>query len=256
MTITAISTDTALLICLASALAIALATIAYLTHRLAVVKATARTAALKAAEGERVRIERDLHDGAQQRLISLRIKVQLAQETIADDPAQATETLKALDYDVEATIDSIRSLARGIHPSVLASNGLPTALRAAALDAGVHVTILPGGTGRYPAEIESAVYFCCAEALQNAAKHSGAGAVAIALDPLPGGALGFEVRDDGRGFDAATAKPGAGLRNLRDRLAAVGGQVTITSAPGQGTIVAGKTGRPTTQQRAVLPSRA
>ena len=254
MTIAATSTETAVLICLASALAIAVVAIAYLMHRLATAKADIRAATLKAAEAERVRIERDLHDGAQQRLISLRIKVELAQEVLADDPAQTAETLETLGYEVDATIDSIRSLARGIHPSVLASNGLPTALRAAALDAGIGVTILPGGTGRYPAEIESAVYFCCTEALQNAAKHSGAGAVAIALDPIPGGALGFEVRDDGRGFDAATAEPGAGLRNMRDRLAAVGGQVTITSAPGQGTIVAGRTG--VTQQRAVLPSRA
>lgn len=230
---------------------IAIAVIAVLLRQQAQLRASAEASALVAVDEERSRIERDLHDGAQQRLTALRIQLELAAEMIDSDPEHAAEKVRSLGQDVDATIAAVRSLARGIYPSVLSSEGLPTALRAAALDVGMPVTVLPGGSGRYAPEIESAVYFCCAEALQNAAKHSGASSVAIALDPRADGALNFEVRDDGKGFDLEGSKPGSGLTNMRNRLAAVGGEVTITSAPGEGTIVTGTTGL-----RAASPSRA
>lgn len=245
-------TTVAIALCFTTvALAVAVAAILLLLGRQSQLRATVRATALIAVDEERRRIERDLHDGAQQRLTALRIQLELTAQMLSDDPQAAAEKLRALGQDMDTTIDSVRALARGIYPSVLTTNGLPTALRAAALDVGMPVTVLPGGAGRYPPEVESAVYFCCAEALQNAARHSGAAAVAIALDPGADGALSFEVRDDGTGFDLDAAEQGAGIRNMRERIAAVGGEVTITSAPGQGTIVTGTTGLP-----AASPSRA
>lgn len=246
-----------MLIALTTALVIAVATIVVLVRRERAARAAEPALALEAADAERARIERDLHDGAQQRLVALRIQIELAQEALESDPGGAAKRLRRLGEDVDATIDSIRALARGIYPTVLESNGLPTALRAAALDVPLVVTILPGGTGRYDRVTERTVYFCCAEALQNAAKHSGATAVAIALDPAADGGVNFEVRDDGCGFDPGKSVPGAGMRNMHERATAVGGHLTVASAPGQGTIVNGSVpAAPISRKRAASPSRA
>ena len=245
-----------MLIALATALVIAVATIVLLVRRERAASAAVPALELEAADAERARIERDLHDGAQQRLMALRIQIELAQEALTSDPAGASARLEGLGRDVDATIDAIRALARGIYPTVLESNGLPTALRAAALDVPLVVTILPGGTGRYDRATERAVYFCCAEALQNAAKHSGATTVAIALDPGADGGLNFEVRDDGCGFDPLHSKPGTGLRNMRERTTALGGTLRISSAPGEWTIVAGSVLDATLTGRAALPSHS
>jgi signal transduction histidine kinase len=193
---------------------------------------------LATADGERRQIERDLHDGAQQRLVALRIKLELTEELVREDPDAGLAQLHALGGEIEATLEEIRSLARGVYPALLSDQGLAEALRAAALRAPMPVTVEPDGIGRYPQEVESAVYFCCLEALQNASKHAGeASRVAISLKQ--DGSLRFEVSDDGAGFDAEPLPPGAGLTNMRDRLAAVGGRLTISSAPGRGTVVGG-----------------
>ncbi len=196
-----------------------------------------------AADAERQRMERDLHDGAQQRLVALRVRVELAGELIGEDPGRGAALLGELGSELEEALDEVRSLARGIYPSLLADRGLVEALRAAGRRHPVPTTIEANGVGRYPPELERAVYFSCLEALQNAAKHaSSASTVSILL--VDNGALRFAVRDDGVGFVVADIGSGQGLTNMRDRLAAVGGELTIESTPGEGTTVLGVISRP------------
>jgi signal transduction histidine kinase len=191
------------------------------------------------ADDERRRIERDLHDGAQQRLVALRIKLELAAERVDGADHRSAELIRQLGGEVDAALDEVRALARGIYPSPLADRGLVEGLRSAALQAALPTTVLATGVAdRYPSEIESAAYFCCLEALQNAAKHARGATVAL-IDITDDGVLRFEVRDDGAGFDSVTACPGVGFTSMHDRLAAVGGELTIVSAPGRGTRVIG-----------------
>ena len=161
-----------------------------------------RSRIVAAADDERRRIERDLHDGAQQRLVALRIHLELLQDQIREDPERGIAKAHALGEDVDETLDSIRSLAHGVYPSLLTDHGLADALRSAARAAPLPCTVDTDGAGRYPAEVESAVYFCCLEALQNASKHAdGAHRLEILLSQDD--RLRFEVRDDGAGFDPA-----------------------------------------------------
>jgi signal transduction histidine kinase len=197
-----------------------------------------RARVLAGADDERQRIERDLHDGAQQRLVALRIRLELTEDVVRQDPGRGVERLHALGTEVTEALEEIRSLARGVYPSRLAQRGLAEALRAAALRAPIATTVLADGVGRYSQEIESAVYFCVLEALQNASKHA-AGATRITVSLSEDENLRFEVRDDGAGFDPGAGSGGAGIANIRDRIAAVGGAVEIQSAPRQGTIVTG-----------------
>ena len=183
------------------------------------------------ADDERRRIERDLHDGAQQRLVALRIKLELVAEETSD--AERAARLRRLGSEVEEAIDEVRSLARGIYPAALADRGLVEALRSAALLSPLPTTVLAAGVGRYSREIETTAYFCCLEALQNAAKHAH-GASAAVIDLSDTGTLRLEVRDDGAGFDPAQTAPGAGFVNMRDRLAAVAGELATVSSPGKG----------------------
>jgi signal transduction histidine kinase len=125
-----------------------------------------------------------------------------------------------------------------VYPALLLQRGLPDALREAALRSPIRVSVDARGIGRYPPEVESAVYFCCMEAMQNAVKH-GVGARLIAIVLSDDGRLRFEVADDGGGFDAAHTPTGAGLANMRDRIAAVGGGLTYRSQVGAGTQVVG-----------------
>ncbi len=191
-----------------------------------------------AADGARRKIERDLHDGAQQQLVALRVKLELAREALEHDP-EAAAALAGLGPEVEEIIEEVRSLARGIYPPLLASDGLGEALRAAGRRSPLPVAVDADGIGRLPPETESAVYFCCLEAMQNAAKHAvGATRITIALSNR--GELRFEVADDGRGFAAGQAAEGSGITGMRDRLAAVGGELRIESSAGAGTRVRGR----------------
>jgi signal transduction histidine kinase len=191
------------------------------------------------ADDERRRIERDLHDGAQQRLVALRIKLELAAERLEASDNGNADLLRQLGSEIDQALDEVRSLARGIYPSTLADRGLSEALRSAALQATLPTTVLATGVRkRYPREIESAAYFCCLEALQNAVKHA-TGATAVVIELTDNGDLRFEVRDDGAGFDTDAAEPGVGLVSMRDRLAAVHGELAVVSAPGRGTRVMG-----------------
>jgi signal transduction histidine kinase len=208
-----------------------------------------RTRILTTADRERRRIERDLHDGAQQRLVALRIKLELTEELVRENQASGLAELRALGSDVDETLDEIRSLARGVYPAPLADQGLAGALRMAALHTALPTEIRAGGIGRYPPEVESAVYFCCLEALQNASKHA-QGATRVTVSLAEDDALRFDIRDDGDGFDTQSTASGAGLANMRDRLAAIGGELTIESMPGGGSVVSGSvplsSGRPRT----------
>jgi signal transduction histidine kinase len=197
-----------------------------------------RTRIVAAADRERRRIERDLHDGAQQRLVALRIKLKLADELVDAEPAHAHELMREAESEIEEALEEVRSLARGIYPSLLAGQGLAEALRSAALRVPLSTTVECDGLVRYPPEVESAVYFCCLEALQNAVKHA-RGARSIGVSIKTNGELRFEVRDDGEGFDTKSSSAGQGLMNIRDRLAAVGGRLVVHSVPGEGTVVRG-----------------
>ena len=190
------------------------------------------------ADAQRRRIEQNLHDGAQQRLVALRVQLELTEELLKQDPERGLAKLHTLGPSVEETIDEIRSLARGVYPSLLADRGLAEALRAAAQTGPIHAVVRPDGVGRYSSEVESAVYFCCLEALQNAYKHA-EGAKTISISLADGDSLRFEVSDDGAGFDVGATPAGAGLTNMRDRLAAIGGEVTVSSSSGGGTVVSG-----------------
>ena len=142
--------------------------------------------------------------------------------------------------DVDDALEEVRSLARGIYPAPLADLGLVEGLRAAALSCALPTTVLAAGVGRYPRAIESAAYFCCLEALQNAAKHASGRPRRSSSCPTAGSCR-FAVRDDGAGFDPAVVNGGGvGFTSMRDRLAAVGGDVEIVSRPGHGTRVSAR----------------
>jgi signal transduction histidine kinase len=199
-----------------------------------------RARIVASADAERQRIERDLHDGAQQRLVALRIKLELAEEALSEDPGRSRELLHEIGDDTVEALRDVRSLAHGVYPALLIQRGLRDALREAALRSPIPVRVDAGGIGRYPPEVESAVYFCCMEAMQNAVKHgAGASRITIAIERTEDGRLRFEVDDDGGGFDAAGTPSGRGLANMHDRLAAVGGGLTYRSQVGKGTQVVG-----------------
>jgi signal transduction histidine kinase len=192
-----------------------------------------------AADAERRRIERDLHDGAQQRLVALRIKLELAAERTGGGEGEGAAVLRGLGGEVEEALEEVRSLARGIYPPSLADRGLVEGLRAAALRNPLPTTVLAAGIRRYSREVESAAYFVCLEALQNVAKHA-QGASGAVIELSDNGSLRAEVRDDGAGFDSTTIAGGVGFTSMRDRLAAVGGELAIVSRPGRGTRVAAR----------------
>jgi signal transduction histidine kinase len=193
---------------------------------------------LVAAQDEaRRRLERDLHDGAQQNLVSLRMKLGLAASLARDKPGSLEPLLQEMQSELGDALDSLRNLARGVYPPLLEAEGLKAALRARARQVPISIDV-QCGPERYPRELEGAIYFCCSEALQNLSKHSRAtrGSVRVWCE---GGRLSFEVRDNGRGLDAARSNSGGGLQNIRDRLDVLGGVVDVSSAPGTGTRVAG-----------------
>ena len=191
------------------------------------------------AQDERARkLERDIHDGAQQQLVALSVKLGLAEQLAPRDEAKARELLAELRSDAADALENLRDLARGIYPPVLADQGLAAALEAQARKATIPVYVHADGAGRYASEIETAVYFCCLEAVQNVAKYAGATRVTVSL-AASNADLTFSVADDGVGFDPATTARGAGLTNMRDRLEALGGAFHVESTPGRGTVVHG-----------------
>jgi signal transduction histidine kinase len=200
-----------------------------------------RARVVAATDLERRRIERDLHDGAQQRLVALSVRLSMARELIREDPAQAGAAIDALRTEVKAAQAELNRLAQGVYPPVLTEHGLAEALRSAVDRCPNPVQLAVDDVGRHPRELEAAIYFCCVEALQNAAKHAGAEAVVrVCLRLTDDAALEFEIADNGRGFDPAAPVRGNGFVNMRDRLGAFGGAVEIEAAPRSGTRVTGR----------------
>jgi signal transduction histidine kinase len=192
-----------------------------------------------AVDDGRRKLERNIHDGAQQQLVALSVKMRLADQMVDRDPAKAHDLLSQLQAETTDTLENLRDLARGIYPPLLVDEGLAAALEAQARRSPVPVRVSPNGIGRYPQEVEATVYFCVLEALNNVAKYANASAVDIELR-RENGTLTFDVRDDGVGFDPASAPRGTGLQGMTDRVEAVGGSLDIRSAPGAGTSVVGR----------------
>jgi len=207
---------------------------------------------IAAADRERERLERNLHDGVQQRLVALRVRLGLANEAIAAPASDGGQLYEALDQELAAAIEELREVAHGLYPHLLDRFGLPVALQAATRRSAHPATVTDEQVGRYGPELELAVYFCCLEALQNADKHAGPDARTAIRLWQEDAVLHFEVSDRGKGFELADreravtapgAEPaqsgGVGLQNMRDRIGAVGGALSIRSAVGRGTSVAG-----------------
>jgi len=192
-----------------------------------------------AQDAERRRLERNIHDGAQQQLVALAVKANLARTMASRDPVKTEEMLEQLGAEAQDALDNLRDLARGIYPPLLADKGLAAALESQARRSPVPVTIDPDGVGRYPQDAEAAVYFSVLEGLQNVAKYSGASHAVVRLSQ-DDGMLRFEVSDDGTGFDADHLTYGTGLQGIADRLAALDGSIEIRSAPGAGTTLIGR----------------
>jgi signal transduction histidine kinase len=195
-----------------------------------------------AQDQERRRLERNIHDGAQQQLVALTVRLRLAGLMAEKDPAKTKAMLDELQSEATGALENIRDLARGIYPPLLADQGLVAALSSQGRKAPVPVTIDADGVGRYSEEAEAAVYFCCLEALQNVAKYARADGVVVRLSEQHG-SLTFEVVDDGVGFDPGANGYGTGLQGMADRLAALDGELTVTSSPGAGTRVTGSVPR-------------
>jgi signal transduction histidine kinase len=187
-----------------------------------------------AQDDERRRLERNLHDGAQQHLVAIKVKLGLVEMLATRDPEKAKAAVAELKHDADEALETLRDLARGIYPPLLADKGLPTALQAQARKAPLPVTIEADGVGRYPQDTEAALYFCILEALQNIQKYAQASRAVVRLRE-DGDRLSVEVADDGRGFDVGTTIRGNGLTNMEDRLEALGGTLNISSSPGSGT---------------------
>jgi len=199
---------------------------------------TSRQRLVTAQDEERRKLERNLHDGAQQQIVALTMKLGLLERLVERDPAQARSIAGQLQQDATEALEELRDLARGIYPPLLADRGLIAALQSQARKSAVPVTVKGDGIGRYAREAEAAVYFSCLEALQNVLKYASASRATVSLSDGEG-ALRFNVTDDGVGFDTTTSSYGTGLQGIADRLAALDGSIEVRSAVGAGTIVEG-----------------
>lgn len=196
-----------------------------------------RLRVIQAAEHERRRLEQDLHDGAQQRLVEIQIRLAFARTLV--DSADLASELDAIQEAAEAALDELRTLARGIYPSTLRDLGPAAALRTLAQRSPVPIRVIDEGIGRASAPIEAALYFCAREAIQNATKHAGPGASVTATLARRRGTIDVTISDDGVGISPNAARAGIGLRGMRDRIEALGGRLDIFSEPGLGTRVRG-----------------
>jgi signal transduction histidine kinase len=192
-----------------------------------------------AQDAERRRLERNIHDGAQQEMVALAVQLRLAEQIASKKAPDMAELLARIKVATQEALDNLRDLARGIYPPLLADRGLAAALESQARKSPVPVEVQPNGIGRYPQEAEAAAYFCVLEALQNIAKYANATGAVVGLSE-DNGRLTFSVSDDGQGFDVETQARGSGLQNMADRLEALGGTLEIHSAPGEGTSVTGR----------------
>ena len=191
-----------------------------------------------AQDEERRKLERNLHDGAQQQLVALAVQLKLLEQTAGKDPARDQQLAAKLGSQATAALEDLRDLARGIYPPLLADKGLAAALENQARKAAVPTTVEADEVGRYPQEIEATIYFCTLEALNNVAKYAEASRALVRLSQR-NGHIEFAVEDDGRGFVASAGTYGTGLQGMADRLDAVGGELRVESTPGAGSTVSG-----------------
>ncbi len=191
-----------------------------------------------AQDEERRKIERNIHDGAQQQLVALSVQLRLAESMVGKEPEKERQLLHRLQAATAEALEDLRDLARGIYPPLLADEGLVVALASQARKSPLPIDVDGDGVGRYPPEVEAAVYFCALEALQNVAKYARARNAVIHLAQEEDG-LRFEISDDGSGFDPASTPRGSGLQNMADRLEAIGGRLEVDSRPAHGTTVRG-----------------
>jgi signal transduction histidine kinase len=191
-----------------------------------------------AQDEERRKIERNLHDGAQQQLVALQVQLRLMEQQVGKNTDMELQLVQRLQEAAGAALEDLRDLARGIYPPLLADQGLVAALEAQTRRSPVQVEVESDGVGRYPREVEAALYFCALEALNNVAKYAEAASVQISLSEEDG-MLQFRIRDDGRGFDTSAAAFGTGLQGMADRVDAIGGTLEISSEAGHGTTVTG-----------------
>jgi signal transduction histidine kinase len=201
------------------------------------VESRARIAA--AAAEERRRLERELHDSAQNRLVGLQIRLGLAKERTEQSAPELATILTRLVKEAEGLGEELRRIAHGISPPLLATRGLVDALRNECLNSGIAVQIAARDIGLSEPDVDTAVYLCCLESIQNAVKHAGSDAAVAVRLRRAGNDLAFSVHDTGGGFDTRATAWGAGLTGVQDRIETVGGRVKITAAPGSGTTVAG-----------------
>jgi signal transduction histidine kinase len=191
-----------------------------------------------AQDEERRRLERNIHDGAQQQLVALTVKLRLLEQIAGRDPAKVAEMATQLQAETTEALEDLRDLARGIYPPLLADKGLSAALEAQARKSTLPVTVEAADLGRFPQDVEAAIYFSCLEALQNVAKYAEASRVTISL-ARSNGSLSFAVTDDGLGFDPDASTYGTGLQGIADRIDALDGTFEIVSSVGAGTTVNG-----------------
>lgn len=200
---------------------------------------SSRRRIVAAQDEERRRLERNIHDGAQQQLVALTVKARLAQRLTERDPAKASEMLGQIEVETQHALEDLRDLARGIYPPLLADQGLVAAIEAQARRAAIPVSVEAVTDARFDRDVEAAVYFCILEALQNVAKYAAAEGATISL-AVADGQLTFRVVDDGRGFDPQSVGYGTGLQGIADRLGALDGTLEVNSSPGSGTVVSGR----------------
>jgi len=191
-----------------------------------------------AQDTERRRLERNLHDGAQQNLVALKLKIALLKNLAATEPQRAQVALDELTGDANEAIETLRELARGLYPPILAQDGLLAAVEAQARRTPVPVEVAGGPLPRYSQETEAGVYFCVLEALQNMVKHANATKATVRIEQRDG-RLVFSVTDDGRGLDPERARSGSGMQNMQDRIEVLGGELQVESSPGAGTLLTG-----------------
>jgi signal transduction histidine kinase len=193
-----------------------------------------RARIVEASVAERRRLERNLHDGAQQRLVTLAVHLRIAQETLREDPAAAEAMLASVGEDLKLALEELRELARGLHPAVLTDRGLEPALQSLANRAPFLVEILGVPPLRLDEGVEAAIYYVVAESLTNAAKHANASEARVEISKTSEEVV-VAIHDNGSG--GATMARGSGLRGLADRIEALGGQLELESPSGHGTIV-------------------
>jgi signal transduction histidine kinase len=214
---------------------------AELLERLEELRAS-RQRIVAAQDQERRKLERNLHDGAQQQLVALQVRLSLAERS-AEGGCLIRDSLVSLKAEAAEALENLRDLARGIYPPLLADQGLTAAVASQARRAAIPVELASDGISRYPQDHEVAVYFCVLEALQNVAKYAGATHATVRLFE-PNGSLAFQVADDGTGFDTSSVSYGTGMQGMADRLSALGGELAVRSSPGAGTVVEGRLPKP------------